>query len=285
MSLYPDATIRNDAAKGGPAIRLTAGGVVFKPDFYGSMDNFKIGINGVTTTYDFEFTTADAGPDKKVIYGYGSNCITLTGASSGGVAPYTYVWSPGGETPNNITTIVCPAVTTTYTLTVTDKNGCTRTDDVTVVVNDVRCGNMDKVKLCHNGEEICVAKESVPAHLQHGDKLGSCDEALTGSRTKMSTQNEITEQIQLKLYNYPNPFTNTTRIVYELPYDGRVSIKLYDLAGKEITEFVNANRKKGQYSIDFSSGKLSGGIYYYKLTLLTHDRSFSKTEKILVVTQ
>ena len=285
MSIYPNATIRNDAAKGGPAIRLSAGGVVFKPNFYGSMDNFKIGINGITTTYDFEFTTADAGTDKKVIYGFGSNCITLNGTAAGGVGPYTYVWS-GGETPNNITTVVCPTITTTYTLTVTDKNGCIRTDDVTVVVNDIRCGNkMDKVKLCHNGEEICVAKESVPAHLQHGDKLGSCDEALTGSRTKMSTQNEITEQIQLKLYNYPNPFTNTTRIVYELPYDGRVSIKLYDLAGKEITEFVNANRKKGQYSIDFSRGKLSGGIYYYKLTLLTHDRSFSKTEKFLVVTQ
>ena len=63
MSLYPKATIRNDAAKGGPAIRLTAGGVVFKANFYGEIDDFKIGIKGSTTIYDFEFTTANAGAD------------------------------------------------------------------------------------------------------------------------------------------------------------------------------------------------------------------------------
>jgi hypothetical protein len=64
------------------------------------LDNFRIGINGVTTIYDFEFTTADAGADKAVTYGYGSNCITLNGAAVGGVGPYTYAWSPGGDSPN-----------------------------------------------------------------------------------------------------------------------------------------------------------------------------------------
>lgn len=139
------------------------------------MDNFKIGVNGTTTAYDFEFTIADAGSDKNVVYGYGSNCTILTGAAAGGVAPYTYSWSPGGTTPNSANTEVCPTVTTTYTLTVTDSNGCSRTDDVTVFVNDVRCGNkMDKVKVCHKGEEICIASEAVDAHLKHGDTLGAC---------------------------------------------------------------------------------------------------------------
>lgn len=175
LSQYPDAAIRNDASKGGPAIRLTAGGVVFKPNFYGSMDNFKIGVNGVTTAYDFEFTIANAGADNNVVYGYGSNCTTLTGVAAGGVTPYTFSWSPGGNTPGNASTEVCPTVTTTYTLTVIDSKGCSRTDDVTVYVNDVRCGNkMDKVKVCHNGEEICIAAEAVDAHLKHGDTLDTC---------------------------------------------------------------------------------------------------------------
>lgn len=176
LSQYPNATIRNDAAKGGPAIRLTAGGVVFKPNFFGSIDNFMIGVNGITTAYDFEFSTADAGADKNVVYGYGSNCTTLMGAAAGGgVAPYTFSWSPGGSTPDNVSTEVCPTVTTTYTLTVTDSNGCSQTDDVTVYVNDVRCGNkMDKVKVCHKGKEICIAPQAVEAHLKHGDALGSC---------------------------------------------------------------------------------------------------------------
>jgi hypothetical protein len=175
ISQFPNATIRNDAAKGGPAIRLTAGGVVFKPNFFGSVDIFRIGVNGVTTIYDFEFTTADAGVDKNVIYGYGSNCTTLNGTASGGVAPYSYSWLPGGSTPDLASTKVCPMVTTTYTLTVIDANGCTRTDDVTVFVNDVRCGyKMDKVSVCHKGTKICIAAEAVGAHLAHGDVLGEC---------------------------------------------------------------------------------------------------------------
>jgi hypothetical protein len=283
LSLYPTATIRNDPAKGGPALRLTAGGVVFKPNFYGSLDNFRIGINGVTTIYDFEFTTADAGADKAVTYGYGSNCITLNGAAVGGVAPYTYAWSPGGDSPNQVFTTVCPAATTNFTLTVTDKNGCTRADDVTVFVNDVRCGKRkDKVKICHNDEEICVAPESVPAHLQHGDKLGSCGEALHRPGMKRPVQNEITEQRQLKLFNYPNPFTSSTRIIYELPYDGKVSIKLYDPAGSEIAVLVNADKKEGKYSFDIRREKLPAGIYYYKLTLFAYGKHFSITEKFFV---
>lgn len=175
LNQYPDATIRNDAAKGGPAIRLTAGGVVFKPNFFGSIDNFMIGVNGFTTAYDFEFTIANAGADHNVVYGYGSNCATLTGTATGGVAPYTFSWSPGTTTPGNATTEVRPTVTTTYTLTVTDSQGCIGTDDVTVYVNDVRCGNkLDKVKVCHKGKEICIAAEAVEAHLKHGDALGSC---------------------------------------------------------------------------------------------------------------
>lgn len=175
LSQYPNATIRNDVSKGGPAIRLTAGGVVFKPNFYGSSDNFMIGVNGITTAYDFEFTIANAGSDKNVVYGYGSNCTILTGMSAGGVAPYTYSWSSSGAISNSANTEVCPTVTTTYTLTVTDSKGCSRTDDVTVYVNDVRCGNkMDKVKVCHNGEEICIAAEAVDAHLKRGDTLGTC---------------------------------------------------------------------------------------------------------------
>jgi hypothetical protein len=281
MSIYPNATIRNDAAKGGPAIRLTAGGVVFKPNFFGSIDNFKIGINGVTTSYDFEFTTADAGNDKNVVYGYGSNCTTLNGTAAGGIAPYTYLWSPGGRTPNGISTVVCPTVTTTYTLTVTDKNGCTRTDDVTVFVNDVHCGNkMDKVKLCHHGAEICIAPEAVPAHLNHGDVVGSCASLL---RRKTDNQLEITTDKQFKLSNYPNPFSSTTRISYELPFEGRASIKIYDFIGREIATVANENKKPGIYNVDFESRNISAGVYYYKIIASSATQVLSQTKKMIII--
>jgi hypothetical protein len=174
LEQYSGATITNQG--GGPgSIRISGGAPYFTGSFIGYVDNFKIGINGVIKAYDFEESTASAGPDQTVVYGYGSNCTTLNGTASGGVAPYAYSWSPGGSTPDQASTEVCPTATTTYVLTVTDANGCSRTDDLTVFVNDVRCGNnMDKVKICHKGNEICINAKDVPDHLAHGDKLGSC---------------------------------------------------------------------------------------------------------------
>lgn len=283
LSLYPNATIRNDAAKGGPAIRLTAGGVVFKANFYGEIDDFKIGINGATTTYDFENSIANAGADKNVVYGYGSNCTTLNGAASGGFAPYTFEWS-GGTTPNSSSTEVCPTASTTYTLTVTDTKGCIGSDAVTVNVNDVRCGNdMDKVKLCHNGQELFVAKDAVPAHLKHGDRLGNCNQQLSPSITGRSVHKTEAGLSQFSLVNYPNPFTASTQIAYEIPEDGNVLLKLFDLSGREITTLVNANQKQGKYLVSFSPYRLNTGIYYYKITINSSGRIISQTNKMVIV--
>ena len=281
ITQHPTARIINDAAIGG-GIRLSAGG--FAPNFKCYTDNFKIGVNGSTTVYDFEFTTANAGEDKNVVYGYGSNCTTLNGMASGGVSPYTFSWS-GGSAPNNISTTVCPATTTNYTLTVTDKNGCTRSDDVIVNVNDVRCGSkMDKVQINHNGEVICVAREAVPAHLNHGDVLGGDEQlpAITGTRTQ---ENEIPEKNQLTLTGYPNPFINSTTLQYILPTDGKVIIVLYDISGKEVATLVNANKKAGHYKIDFARGDLSSGVYYSRITLSTPTHYFSQTQRLLILSR
>jgi hypothetical protein len=288
ISQHPTAKIVNDPATGGGGFRLSGGGG-FYPDpnstsfnFKCYTDNVRIGINGVTTLYDFEFTSANAGADKNVIYGYGSNCTTLNGSAAGGVAPYTYLWS-GGSTPNNASTEVCPTVTATYTLTVTDANGCTHTDDVTVNVNDVRCGiKMDKVKVCHNGEEICVAKEAVAAHLNHGDVLGSCSQELI-SKNNNSLEMGTTELIpQFRLTNYPNPFSGTTRIEYELPAAGNVSLKVFNLAGKEIGTLVKGNKKQGKYFVDFAPRRLSAGIYYYKIIVSSDAKIFTQTNKMIL---
>lgn len=54
IAKYPNATILNDPAKGGGSIRVSVGGPVFSKNFIGYVDNFKIGVKGITTTYDFE---------------------------------------------------------------------------------------------------------------------------------------------------------------------------------------------------------------------------------------
>jgi large repetitive protein len=76
---------------------------------------------------------ANAGPSRIACYG---SAVTLGGSpssGSGGVAPYTYLWSPGAATSSN--PIVSPVTETTYTLKVTDANGCTKSGAASISVN------------------------------------------------------------------------------------------------------------------------------------------------------
>ena len=114
--------------------------------------------------------------DTTVYLGYAPEaCATLEVISTmGGTGTYNYLWSTG-ETSTSIE--VCPEETTSYTVTVTDDNGCSETATINVVVIDVRCGNNPnnpKVEICHVGRTICVSQNAVQAHLDHGDYLGSC---------------------------------------------------------------------------------------------------------------
>lgn len=65
--------------------------------------------------------------------------------------------------------------------------------------------------------------------------------------------------------NYPNPFNPTTKITYDLPKPGFVSLKIYDVLGKEVANLVNEVRNAGSYIIDFNASHLSSGVYYYRI--------------------
>lgn len=66
--------------------------------------------------------------------------------------------------------------------------------------------------------------------------------------------------------NYPNPFNPTTTILYGVPNDGFVTMKIYDINGKEIKTLVNEPKTAGYYSTVFNASGLSSGVYFYKLT-------------------
>ena len=65
--------------------------------------------------------------------------------------------------------------------------------------------------------------------------------------------------------NYPNPFKSSTTINYNLPYSGRISLKIFDMLGKEIQTIYNGFQIYGFHSIDFIADNLSSGIYFYQL--------------------
>lgn len=100
----------------------------------------------------------------------------------------------------------------------------------------------------------------------------------TGTSTIVTISEEIPKQFSLG-QNYPNPFNPTTTISYNLPVSGFVSLKIFDLLGKEITALVNESKEPGIYSATFDASKLVSGIYFYRLSA----GEFIQTKKLILM--
>jgi hypothetical protein len=79
--------------------------------------------------------------------------------------------------------------------------------------------------------------------------------------------------------NYPNPFNPSTQITYALKDRGQVTLKVYDMLGREVREVVNSIQDAGWYSVRFDVSNSASGVYYY--TLKTG--SFVETKKMLLM--
>ncbi len=79
--------------------------------------------------------------------------------------------------------------------------------------------------------------------------------------------------------NYPNPFNPTTTIRFEIRGSGFVSLKVFDLLGKEVATLVNEVRSEGSHNVVFDASSLASGAYTYKLTA----GGFSAKRKLLVI--
>jgi len=78
------------------------------------------------------------------------------------------------------------------------------------------------------------------------------------------TSPEIPTQYTLG-QNYPNPFNPTTTIIYGLPEDSPVVIKIYDVLGAEIIKFTEEYKSAGYYKVNFDASSLPSGIYFYRI--------------------
>jgi len=65
--------------------------------------------------------------------------------------------------------------------------------------------------------------------------------------------------------NYPNPFNPSTTIKYFIPKTQHVTIKVYDILGREIAVLVNERQQAGEHSLIFNGQNLSSGIYFYRM--------------------
>jgi hypothetical protein len=79
--------------------------------------------------------------------------------------------------------------------------------------------------------------------------------------------------------NYPNPFNPSTLISYKVSKEGFVSIKVYDLVGREVATLVNEVKQVGNYSTEWNAAGMCSGIYFYKM----QTGSFSATRKMVLI--
>ncbi|GAB2705856.1 hypothetical protein GCM10011495_23220 [Hymenobacter frigidus] len=225
----------------------------------------------ITVTTSATLLTSFNGAQPRTLYrGYGAQSLELRGVATGGMGGYTYTWAPAtglSRTTGNTVT-ASPTVTTTYTLTVVDANDCTAAiSQVTVVVLDVRCGNKnDKVLVCHNGHEICISANAVPAHLNGhpGDRLGSCIAPLVlGAQGASSTPAApATLKETALLEAFPNPFANSTTVRFRQVETAAVQVRVYDGQGRVVAVLFNGVAEADrEYSLVLDATPLATGIY------------------------
>ena len=79
--------------------------------------------------------------------------------------------------------------------------------------------------------------------------------------------------------NYPNPFNPSTKIKYDLPYKNFVTLKVYNILGKEITSLVNTEQQAGSYEVTFNGISHPSGVYFYRL----NTDGYSDTKRFVLI--
>ncbi|RJP61783.1 MAG: T9SS C-terminal target domain-containing protein, partial [Ignavibacteriales bacterium] len=106
------------------------------------------------------------------------------------------------------------------------------------------------------------------------DSVGKCKETSTGVESEGKTPNDY-----MLWQSYPNPFNPTTVIQYQLPKSSSVTLKLYDILGREVSTLVNETQDAGMYKYKLNASNLSSGVYLYQLKAGT----FTMTKKITLI--
>jgi hypothetical protein len=97
--------------------------------------------------------------------------------------------------------------------------------------------------------------------------------------TVSAQENELVPEFIRLFQNYPNPFNPSTRIEYQLPRKEFVTLKVYDVLGREVAVLVNEVQSPGTHSVEFSATGLASGVYFYRL----ESGGFVETKRLVLL--
>ena len=83
--------------------------------------------------------------------------------------------------------------------------------------------------------------------------------------------------------NFPNPFNPTTKIQYQLPFNSKVTLKVYDILGAEVATLLNEVQDAGYKEISFNGSDYASGIYIYRITAQNRGNTFTSVKKMLML--
>ena len=133
-----------------------------------------------------------------------------------------------------------------------------------------------------NPGDSVVGKWAVWAFL-NGDSLKSAQTFnITFKRNNPTGINQVGTEIPASFalsQNFPNPFNPSTTIKFSVPKNGFVNLKVYDLAGKEVSNLINENLIAGNYEASFDGSNLTSGVYFYRLQA----NGFTETKRMTLI--
>ncbi|MBI9072771.1 MAG: T9SS type A sorting domain-containing protein [Melioribacteraceae bacterium] len=137
------------------------------------------------------------------------------------------------------------------------------------------------VVLTFKATEEFAKSETAGLTLELGEVVNKLGKDVSANISLQGAEIAIPENFALN-QNYPNPFNPTTTIAYDMPIAGKVTLKVFNTLGQEVSTIVNEVREAGTHKAIFNATNMASGIYFFNITV-EGTKNFVQTKKMVLL--